>query len=93
MTKLATVAVDDLHEALEDVATGKAAKRLMIALAYKDGVSVETVCERYDIPRSTVYYWLDRFEEMPIEKAIEDEDRPGSYTRTRSHDARIHIYA
>lgn len=77
MTKLATVTVDDLHNTLNGVSTGKAAKRLMIAIAYKDGVSVETLTERYDIPQSTVYYWLDRFEEMPIDEAIEDEDRPG----------------
>ncbi|WP_433632630.1 helix-turn-helix domain-containing protein [Halomicrococcus sp. NG-SE-24] len=77
MAKLSDIAVDDLHDALDDVSTGKAAKRLMIALAYKDGVLVETLSTRYAIPRSTVYYWLDRFEEMPIDEAIQDEDRPG----------------
>lgn len=77
MNKLATVAVDDLQEVLEDVATGKAAKRLMIAPAYKDGVAVDTLSERYAIPRSTLYYWLDRFEELSLDEAIEDDDRPG----------------
>ena len=77
MAKLSTVTVDELHAALERVTTGKAAKRLMIALAYKDGAPVDTLSERYDIPQSTVYYWLDRFEEMPIDEAIEDGDRPG----------------
>jgi transposase len=77
MAKLSTVTVADLHAALECVSTGKAAKRLMVALAYKDGVPVETLSERYAIPRSTIYYWLDRFEELSIEEATEDEDRPG----------------
>ena len=77
MVKPSSVAVGDLHEALVDVSTAKAAKRLMIALAYKDGVSVDTLSNRYAIPRSTIYYWLDRFEEMPIQEAIEDESRPG----------------
>ena len=77
MAKLSRVAVDDLQAALADVSAGKAAKRLMIALAYKDGISVDTLSDRYAIPRSTIYYWLDRFEEMPIHEAIEDEDRPG----------------
>lgn len=77
MAKLSTVAVGDLHNALERVSTGKAAKRLMVALAYKDGVTVDTLSERYNIPRSTVYYWLGRFEELSIEDAIEDDDRPG----------------
>lgn len=77
MAKLSTVAVDDLYDALESVSTGKATKRLMIALAYKDSVPVETLSERYGIPRSAVYYWLDRFEWLPIDDAIEDADRPG----------------
>lgn len=68
---------DVLYEALADASTGKAAKRLMIALAYKDGVSVETLSERYGIPRSRVYYWLDRFEATSIDDAIQDEHRPG----------------
>lgn len=56
MGKLAPVSWDALQTALADVSTGKAAKRLIIALAYKDGVSVDTLSERYAIPRSTVYY-------------------------------------
>lgn len=77
VVKLSTVAVDDLRDALDSASTAKAAKRVIIALAYKDGVPVETLSGRYDIPRSTVYYWLDRFEEMPIEEAVRDDDRPG----------------
>lgn len=77
MNKLSTVSGEELRDTLSDVATGKAAKRLIIAFAYKDGVSVKTLSERYGIPRSTVYYWLDRFEEMSIEEAIEDDSRPG----------------
>ena len=77
MAKLSTVSVGELHAALERVSTGKATKRLMIALAYKDGVAVDTLSDRYGIPRSTVYYWLDRFEELSIDEAIEDDDRPG----------------
>jgi transposase len=49
----------------------------MIALAYADGVRVETLSERYDIPRTTVYSWIDRFEYQSISDAIEDESRPG----------------
>jgi transposase len=49
----------------------------MIGLAYKDGVTVNTLSERYAIPRSTVYYWLDRFVELSLNEAIEDDDRPG----------------
>lgn len=37
MAKLSSIAVNDLQDALANVSTGKAAKRLMISLAYKDG--------------------------------------------------------
>lgn len=81
MEKLSDVDDDDLRAALAVAETPKAAKRLMVALAYKGGVPVSTLSTRYGIPRSTVYYWLDRFESEPIEEAIEDEQRPGRPTK------------
>lgn len=77
MTKLDAVPVEALREALEAADDAKAAKRLMVALAYKDGVAVDTIASRYGIPQSTVYYWLDRFETQSIPAALEDEPRPG----------------
>jgi transposase len=77
MNKLEDVDGDALRDALGKASTAKAAKRLMIALAYADGVRVETLSERYDIPRATVYSWLDRFEQQSISEAITDESRPG----------------
>jgi len=77
MDKLADVDVAALREALDEVESAKAAKRLMVALDYKDGTPVSTLATRYDIPRSTLYYWLDRFENQSIEDAVEDEPRPG----------------
>ena len=70
-----------LREALADATDAKATKRLMVALDYLDGASVDDLSDRYGIPRSTVYYWLSRFEERPIEEAITDEDRPGRPTK------------
>jgi transposase len=77
MSKLDDVSADALREALHDTTEAKAAKRLMVALSYKDGEHVADLSHRYDIPASTLYYWLDRFENQPIEEAIIDEDRPG----------------
>ena len=77
MDKLTEVNVDDLQAALATAPTAKATKRLMIALAYADGVRVETLSERYGIPRATVYSWLDRFEHQSITEALEDDSRPG----------------
>ena len=77
MNKLAEVDAEELQAALATVQTAKATKRLMVALAYANGVRVETLSERYDIPRATVYSWLDRFEHQSIGEAIEDESPPG----------------
>ncbi|WP_435077181.1 helix-turn-helix domain-containing protein [Halococcus sp. AFM35] len=77
MNKLSDVDTDQLRAALATVSDAKAAKRLMVALAYADGVRVETLSERYDIPRATVYSWLDRFERQPVREAITDDHRPG----------------
>lgn len=66
-----------LRNALSDAETAKAATRLMVALAYKDGVPVTTLSERYGIPASTLYYWLNRIAEEQIAEAITDEPRPG----------------
>jgi transposase len=49
----------------------------MIAIAYLDGESVHTLSDRYGIPQSTIYYWLDRFERTSIEEAVADASRSG----------------
>lgn len=77
MRKLADVDAEELRTALETVTSAKAAKRVMVALAYLDGVDVDTLSDRYGIPRSTVYSWLTRFEERDLAEAIQDRDRPG----------------
>ena len=77
MSKLGDLSADRLRQALADAEDAKAAKRLMVALAYKDGVGVDTISERYGIPQSTVYYWLDRLESEPLDEALRDTPKPG----------------
>lgn len=77
MNKLDDVSADALRDRLDEVESAKAAKRLMVALAYLDGESVSKLGDRYGIPASTLYYWLDRFEERSLDDAIEDQKRPG----------------
>jgi transposase len=77
MKKLQDVDTSELKAALEHAESGKAAKRLIVALAYKDGVDVMEIEQRYGIPQSTIYYWLQRFEERSLPDALEDEARPG----------------
>ena len=77
MTKLDGIDVEGLREHLTTTESPKAMLRLVIALGYKDGESVDTLSQRYGVPKSTVYYWLDRFESRSIDEALEDDPRSG----------------
>lgn len=77
MGKIGGVDVDELRERFANAGDPKAVRRLAIALAYEDGVRVETLSRRYGVPRSTIYYWLDRFESRSLEDALEDDPRSG----------------
>ncbi|MFC4451446.1 helix-turn-helix domain-containing protein [Halorussus aquaticus] len=77
MDKLDGVPLSSLQQQLDAVESAKAAKRLMVAIAYKDGVPVSVLSERYGVPESTLYYWLDRIADEPLAEAVEDDDRPG----------------
>lgn len=77
MVDLADVSRRRLQEALADASDATAAKRLMAALAYTDGVDGTTFAARYGVPPSTVYAWLERFEQRPVEAAMRDDSRPG----------------
>lgn len=81
MGKLAHVSADRLREELAEATGAKGALRLVVALDYKDGEPVDALSRRYGIPASTLYSWLDRFEERPVADAIEDESRPGRPNR------------
>jgi transposase len=77
MGKLDGISMADLQAELQRADGPKGVIRLMVAIAYKDSVDVATLSDRYDIPESTIYYWLDRFEERPLEEALSDGSSPG----------------
>lgn len=77
MDKLDGVPLSALRDQLDAAESTKATKRLMVAIAYKDGVAVSTLSGRYGLPESTLYYWLDRIADKPISEAVKDDDRPG----------------
>ncbi|WP_224450315.1 helix-turn-helix domain-containing protein [Haloprofundus salilacus] len=77
MGKLDEVSAERLRTALSEADDAKEAKRLVVALEYKAGQRVDDLSERYGIPRSTLYSWLERFEGGSVEAAVSDDDRPG----------------
>jgi transposase len=81
MPTLDSVSVETLRDELRRVDSPKAAQRLMIAIAHKDGVSQTTLARRYGYSRKTVYNWLTRLERESLSAALEDDPKPGRPSR------------
>jgi transposase len=61
----------------DDVDDVLATKRLMMAIAYKQGVAQTDVAEWYGYLRKTIYNWLHRFEKEPVRGAARNNAHPG----------------
>lgn len=76
--KLPEITVDELQSKLAETdEDGKAIKRLVAAIAYKQGNSPADIEETFGFSKDNVYVWLDRFEERGLDEAIHDEPKPG----------------
>jgi len=71
------ISVDDLHQALDEVKGKKPTLRLTAAIAYKNGVSQTDLAEWYGVQRRTIYSWLKRLEQEPLDQAVQDDHRSG----------------
>ena len=81
MSRLDGIEIEDLQDQLGTADGKKPVKRLLTAIAYKQGDSKERLAERHDVSLKTIYNWLDRFEEQPIEQAPYDDPRSGRPAR------------
>ena len=76
--KLPHTTVEELQAKLAETDDdGKAVKRLVAAIAYKQGHSPDDIEELFEFSRNNVYVWLDRFEDRTLDDAIYDEPKPG----------------
>jgi transposase len=76
--KIPGITLEELQEKLAETEDdGKAVKRLMTAIAYKQGQSPAEIDETFGISRKNVYLWLDRFETRGLDDALYDEPKPG----------------
>jgi transposase len=66
-----------LREHLADVEGRRPTMRLMVAIAYVEGVSQTDLATWYGLSRKTVYNWLQRIDEGALPEALYDEPRPG----------------
>lgn len=77
MTRLETISLDDLHDALDEVRGKRATQRLMASILYKQGPSVPMIADWFGFREATIYRWFDRLETEPIPEAVRDRPRPG----------------
>lgn len=76
--KIPDLTVEELQAKLAETDDdGKAVKRLLTAIAYKQGQSPADIEETFGISKKNVYEWLDRFEERGLDEALYDESKPG----------------
>jgi transposase len=77
MEHLEEVSVEDLQRALAEVDEKKPAKRILAAIAYKNGITQTELAEWYGVERRTIYSWLKRLDGGMIEQAVYDAHRSG----------------
>lgn len=77
MEHLTEVTVDDLQSALESVTEKKPTQRLIVAIAYKNGITQSELAAWFDVERKTIYNWLTRLETRDLDSAVRDEHRAG----------------
>ncbi|MFB6185472.1 MAG: transposase [Halobacteriaceae archaeon] len=77
MAKLENITVDELREALDEVEDKKPTQRVMLAIIYKQGPSVPTIANWFDMRKETIYSWFSAMESEPLMDAIVDDPRPG----------------
>lgn len=77
MGRLDDFTLDELHELLEETEGETPRERVLVAIARKQGDTLDRLAERHNVAEKTVRNWLDRFVERPLEMAPYDDDRPG----------------
>lgn len=77
MDRLPDVTVDKLHRLLEGTDDSVPPQRILTAIAYKQGDSIQRLAERHGVSQQTIRNWLDRFEAKPLDEAPVDEARSG----------------
>ena len=69
------IPVEELRGLLEDVQSREASRRLMVAIAHKQGVPVGDLTEWYGIEAETLEGWFEEFEAGSVEEVIADVER------------------
>jgi ferredoxin len=75
MSRLSDVPLEALRDHLTAVESKAATRRLMVAIAAKQGQSVDDLSEWYGFEAETIEEWLSAFEADAVEEVIADVER------------------
>lgn len=81
MRKLNDVSVSELRDLLQEVEGKTPTMRLVVAINYKRGASPKEIANTYGVELRTVYNWIQRFEERPLDQAPYDSKSPGRHPK------------
>lgn len=89
MARLECIPLEDLRDQFEEFDEKRPMLRLVAAIVYKQGPSVPTIAEWFDVRVATVYGWFDRIESEPdLASAVRDRPRSGRPVRLSGEDRR-----
>ena len=78
MKHLDEISLEKLHETLEAVEGKQPTKRLLTAIAYKNGITQTELAEWNDTDRRTIYNWLMRLDtDGPLTEAVTNNQKSG----------------
>lgn len=77
MERLGDISMEQLWELLEEVDQSTPTRRVLAAIASKQGDSTRRLSERHNVSQQTIRNWLSRFENQPLDDAPFDENRSG----------------
>jgi ferredoxin len=75
MVRLDEADLSDLQGLLRGTESREATRRLMVAIAYKQGVKPGDLAEWYDLPLVTIDEWLDQFRDEPVADVVAKLER------------------
>lgn len=72
---LDAISVDELRDRLDDVESKEATQRLMVTIAYKQGVPESDIAEWYGLPADELREWFEEFESSSVDEVIDEIER------------------
>lgn len=77
MDHLGEISIKDLQHGLNNVEGKKPTQRLLAVITYKNGTTQTELAEWYGVQRHTIYSWLTRPDQEPLEQAVHNDHRSG----------------